>query len=115
MINILFLFSLDKNFETMTHNKKSLNWSVEKGYTSNDTNTYPRRVVGLEEDSGLKISLLHEENDIDRKCNGNVKGYKVILHSPWEIPQFSKHFFHVPLRNIVKVIVKPNMIKTSKG
>jgi len=44
-----------------------------------------------------------------------VQGFKILLHTPGEIPRVSKQYFRVPLRQEVVVSVKPNMITTSSG
>lgn len=48
-------------------------------------------------------------------CRGPVQGFKILLHTPGEVPQVSKHYFRVPLLQEVLVSVKPNMITTSEG
>lgn len=44
-----------------------------------------------------------------------MQGFKVLLHTPGELPRVSKQFFRIPLRQEVVVSVKPNMITTSDG
>lgn len=46
-------------------------------------------------------------------CRGPVQGFKILLHTPGEIPQVSKHYIRVPLQQEVLISVKPNMITTS--
>ena len=46
---------------------------------------------------------------------GPVQGFKILLHTPGEIPRVSKQYFRVPLNQEVVVSVKPNMITTSEG
>ena len=48
-------------------------------------------------------------------CRGPVQGFKILLHTPGEIPRVSKQFFRIPLEQEVVVSVKPNMITTSEG
>lgn len=52
---------------------------------------------------------------MDYICRGPVQGFKILLHTPGEIPRVSKQYFRVPLRQEVVVSVKPNMITTSDG
>ena len=49
------------------------------------------------------------------KFSGPVQGFKILLHTPGEIPRVSKQYFRVPLNQEVVVSVKPNMITTSEG
>lgn len=99
----------------MSHNTSSQSWSLEKGYTTNNATTYPRRVLGPGARAGLNIVLKLTEPDLDYLCRGPVQGFKILLHTPGEIPRVSKQYFRVPLRQEVVVSVKPNMITTSPG
>lgn len=50
------------------------------------------------------------------KMNTNVNaiiGFRVVLHTPGEIPRPSKSFFNLPLEQQTVVSIKPNMIGTS--
>lgn len=63
----------------------------------------------------MNIVLKLTEPDLDYICRGPVQGFKILLHTPGEIPRVSKQYFRVPLRQEVVVSVKPNMITTSSG
>lgn len=99
----------------MTHNDSAENWSLEDGYKNADAETYPRRVLGPGSRAGLNIVLKLTENDLDYICRGPVQGFKILLHTPGEVPRVSKQYFRVPLGQEVVVSVKPNMITTSEG
>lgn len=77
--------------------------------------TYPNRVLGPGARAGLNIVLKLDDPDLDYICRGPVQGFKILLHTPGEIPRVSKQYFRVPLRSEVVVSVKPNMITTSEG
>jgi amiloride-sensitive sodium channel len=93
-------------------------WTLENGYTNTvpvDPETYPYRIFGSGARSGLFVLLRLYEQNLEYLCRGPVPGFKILLHTPGEIPQVSKHYFRVPLLQEVLVSVKPNMITTSEG
>lgn len=106
---------MDKDFVYITHNKTSPNWSLHGGYTTDDIDTFPKRVLGPGARAGLNIVFKLYENDTDYICRGPVQGFKILLHTPGEIPRVSKQYFRIPLKQEVVVSIKPNMITTSAG
>lgn len=93
-------------------------WKLENGYDASidfDPQTYPYRVLGSGARVGLFVILKLYEQNLDYICRGPVQGFKILLHTPGEIPQLSKHYFRVPLLQEVVVSVKPNMITTSEA
>ncbi|KAG4069499.1 hypothetical protein HA402_006865 [Bradysia odoriphaga] len=50
---------------------------------------------------------------VETLCSNSYQGFKVLLHSPDEVPQMSKQYFYVSSLQSVMVAVKPNMITTS--
>lgn len=100
-------------------NHSADHWNLEDGYDDSNggrdrIKTYPRRVLNTGPKAGLEVGLYLNEMDFHYRCFGSVKGFRVTLHSPAEIPQPSKHYFYVPQDMEVLVTVKPNMIETSK-
>lgn len=110
-----FIRSLAQDFKYLDHNLSSDSWTLENGYSTNTPTTYPRRVLGPGARAGLNIVLKLTEPDLDYICRGPVQGFKILLHTPGEIPRVSRQYFRVPLRQEVVVSVKPNMITTSEG
>lgn len=126
-----------EDFTYLKHNRTSTNWTLERGYETADTETYPFRVLGPGARAGLNIVLKLTNDDLDYMCRGKlyisilmsinnqkkifftpkgpVQGFKILLHTPGEIPRVSKQYFRVPLNQEVVVSVKPNMITTSEG
>lgn len=99
-------------------NEYATSWNLQSGYSNNGGNvseTYPYRVFGAGARVGLFTLLRLYEQDLEYICRGPVQGFKILLHTPGEIPQVSRHYFRVPLLQEVLVSVKPNMITTSKG
>lgn len=107
---------LQSDYEYFSHNKSSPNWSLEDGYSKEASmSPYPVRVLGAGSRAGLFVLLRLYEYDLDYICRGPVQGFKVILHTPGEVPQVSKQYFRVPLNQEVVVSVKPQMMTTSEG
>lgn len=102
----------------MDHNRTAPHWNLEDGYDPKipaDPLTYPFRVLGAGARVGLFALLRLYEQHLEYLCRGPVQGFKILLHTPGEIPQVSKHYFRVPMLSEVLVSVKPNMITTSEG
>lgn len=104
---------------SVTGQPNGTHWSLEHGYDDSlggesSLEFYPKRVIGTGPQNGLTLLLGLSEDDLDYICQGPIVGFKVVLHSPSEIPQPSKNFFRVPLGEQVLVSVKPNMVETSK-
>lgn len=116
LINIPY--SISDEFHETSHNISSPKWSLEEGYQNSvpvDPETYPYRIFGSGARSGLFALLRLYEQNLEYLCRGPVQGFKILLHTPGEVPQVSKHYFRVPLLQEVLVSVKPNMITTSDG
>ncbi|XP_031638214.1 pickpocket protein 28-like [Contarinia nasturtii] len=102
----------------VTGNPSTTHWSLEDGYIDiegNYSNTYPYRVFGAGARVGLYTLLRLYKQNLEYLCRGPVQGFKILLHTPGEVPQVSKHYFRVPLVQEVLVSVKPQMITTSEG
>lgn len=55
------------------------------------------------------------EADVDYLCRGPVQGFKVILHSPNELPDVKGQHFRIPFDEDVRMSIKPNILVTSKS
>lgn len=98
----------------MRHGTRS-NWTLEKGYDSHaGYDTYPRRVLGPGARGGFNIVVSAMIADYDYSCRGPVQGFKILLHTPGEIPRVSKQYFRIPMQQEVVISVKPNMMTTSE-
>lgn len=108
---------MTEDMMTVADNRNATYWSLEDGYddANADPDTYPFRVFGAGARAGLFALLRLYEQDLEYLCRGPVQGFKILLHTPGEVPQVSKHYFRVPLLQEVLVSVKPNMITTSEG
>lgn len=66
-------------------------WTLEDGYSDidnakNNVFLYPYRVLNTGAKAGLKVALQLKENDMEYLCRGPVQGFKVMLHTPNELP-----------------------------
>lgn len=108
--------NIHTDYKYLDHEQASTHWSLEKGYSREaDLASYPVRVLSAGARAGLFILLPLYQYDLDFICRGPVQGFKILLHTPGEIPRVSKQYFRVPLNQEVVVAVKPNMITTSEG
>lgn len=100
---------------TVTNNPNATYWNMEDGYFEqeqlNDV-TYPFRVPTAGIRAGISVRLQLFQRDLVYKCRGAVQGFKIILHSPDELPQVSKYFYRVSLDQDVLITVQPQMITT---
>ncbi|XP_075168272.1 pickpocket protein 28-like [Haematobia irritans] len=95
-------------------NKTQTKWSLEGGYEMGSLlNTYPARVLSAGPVAGLSVHFQNFMDEVDYSCNGAVQGFKVLLHSPDDVPSVSKHFVRITMDKEVMIAVKPNMITTS--
>ncbi|XP_075167591.1 pickpocket protein 28-like [Haematobia irritans] len=96
------------------YNIAPLNWSLEEGYTDvGELHTYPARVLNSGSTAGLRVFLQSFIDEVDYTCQGPIQGFKVMLHSPDDVPSVSKHFVRISMDKEVIIAVKPKMITTS--
>ena len=53
----LFTEKVQKSMKYPKHNKSSANWTLQDGYKSYDSQTYPQRVLGSGLQAGLQVYL----------------------------------------------------------
>ncbi|XP_075167592.1 pickpocket protein 28-like [Haematobia irritans] len=95
-------------------NQTQAKWSLEEGYeVGSNLNTYPARVLSAGSAVGLSLFLENFMEEADYTCNGPTQGFKVLLHSPDDVPSVSKHFLRITMDKEVMIAVKPNMITTT--
>lgn len=115
-------FRISNDHPKIQHDLTADYWNVEAGYNninqsvSYDSVVYPFRATDAGAKSGLSIKLFTYIADFDDNfCRNYVTGFKVLLHSPVEVPQISKYYFRVPTtQNEVTVAIKPNIVKASE-
>ncbi|XP_059608203.1 pickpocket protein 28-like [Phlebotomus argentipes] len=108
--------ALHPGYEYPLVDEESFRWSLEDGYTSAaPLETHPQRVLGSGVRGGLFVWLQSAVKDFDYMCRGATQGFKLLLHTPGEIPMVSKHYMRIPLNQEITVTVKPSMFTTSDG
>ncbi|CAO1382707.1 unnamed protein product [Diamesa hyperborea] len=110
----LFNTNVDESINYPKHNKRSTNWTLD-GYKTFDSDVYPERILGAGLKAGMFLLLSVNESDIEYKCKGFSQGFKLILHSPTDIPRFSKQFYRIGMKREISFSVKPHVIRTSKN
>lgn len=110
------LMGMDNSVKYSQYINRSLDWSLQQGYSLNSgLNTYPVRVLSAGARAGLFIVLQSFKQELDFGCRGPIQGFKVLLHSPDDVPLVSKQFVRIPMGKEILIAVKPNMITTSAG
>lgn len=108
--------NIHTEYNYLDHNKTADFWNLQTGYSPDSGDSpFPVRVLSSGARAGLFVLLPLYKYDLDYICRGPVQGFKILLHTPGEIPRVSKQYFRVPLNQEVIVAVKPNMITTSEG
>uniref|UniRef100_A0A1I8Q523 Pickpocket protein 28-like n=1 Tax=Stomoxys calcitrans TaxID=35570 RepID=A0A1I8Q523_STOCA len=104
-----------RSISNETDDKKlPLQWSLEQGYDrGSDLHTYPARVLSSGSKAGLNVHVQSFLDEVDYTCNGPIQGFKILLHSPDDVPSVSKHFVRLAMDKEVMIAVKPKMITTS--
>lgn len=94
--------------------ESSAPWNVRSGYASEEFDVYPRRAFAGA-DVGFNVVLKSNEDDLDYICKGPVQGYKVLIHSPDELPRMAKGFVRVPLNSETIVATNPEVSLSNGG
>ncbi|KAG5873242.1 hypothetical protein JTB14_009547 [Gonioctena quinquepunctata] len=105
--NTKFIFSEFHKTQPTKH------WNVEEGYTDRDIETYPKRALRTGAKNSLVVELNVKISDLEYECPSDESGYRVTLHSPYNIPNVPDYFFTVPLKQKVIGTIIPEVIKTS--
>ncbi|XP_061393669.1 pickpocket protein 28-like [Musca vetustissima] len=95
---------------------RTLNWSLEEGYPKNaPLKTYPARVVSASTRAAFEAGLRVLTDNIDYSCSLGTEGFKIVLHTPNDVPLLSKRFVRISPHKEVAITVKPVMLTTSDG
>lgn len=107
-------FSIHDGFAYHQAPKESA-WTLESGFESVNFSAYPNRVLAAGSRAGLFVLLSLYDQELDYMCRGPVQGFKILLHTPGELPRVSKQYFRVPTLQEVIVSVRPQMMQTSEN
>jgi hypothetical protein len=110
ILKIYFHFS---EFEGLENLKDSIKhpataWDLQEGYESNDPFTYPFRISGAGENGGLKFQIWRKIEEV-KAIKTPVKGFKLVIHLPCELPNFDQQYFRFPLEKSATLIIHPSM------
>ena len=86
---------------------------MEDGYNEDIFNCYPYRGIKADIQYGMRSVLELRKEHIEIACRGPINGFKVLLHTPDEMPQMTQKFLRAPLDEDVMVLINPTIIKTS--
>ncbi|XP_001849212.2 pickpocket protein 28 [Culex quinquefasciatus] len=85
-------------------------WTLQDGYRfAEDLDSYPYRTCGTGTSSGLYVVLKTRKIDDQSLCNGPLSGFKVVLHSPDDVPLLNTYFYRLPLTSVLKLSVEPTL------
>ncbi|KAL5291210.1 hypothetical protein ACFFRR_010551 [Megaselia abdita] len=95
---------------------ETLDWSLEEGYKKSLSNRdfFPFRTMGAGIKAGLTVELKNFKRDFDSTCRNIFDGFKILIHTPGEIPRLSNKYLQAPMNQQVLISVKPTVITTSK-
>jgi acid-sensing ion channel, other len=114
MLNASEVFNVLPRFWLPRVDTKSSGWSYAGGYSESTTSeVYPYRIFGAGLDRGLAVELLTTIEDYEPNCRVS-EGFKVILHTPVELPQGNKHFFRLSPNQELTIAIKPQVITASE-
>lgn len=63
----------------------------------------------------LRIKLPKAKNESDYMCSEVLAGFRIQIHSGEEVPLLKKHFYHIPFDHDVRIVVHPNLMKTTSS
>ncbi|KAL0882698.1 hypothetical protein ABMA27_001121 [Loxostege sticticalis] len=112
--NILNLNSVQQEYRYSFMETKIKDWTLDKGYTGNKNDAYPRRGQDSGQKPLINIRLANLEDEKDKLCNAVFAGYKIYLHHPSEWPQAMSYYFVALPKQETSLAVKVNMVTTSK-
>lgn len=109
----LFEEKMDSSLQFPVVGLKS-EWFLDKDYASEKLKVYPHRVIGHGVKSGLAVELKVKKSEMNPGCKRGIRGFRLALHTPVELPQMSKQFFSIPFQKQTALLVMPQSIYSSK-
>ncbi|KAJ3647270.1 hypothetical protein Zmor_024795 [Zophobas morio] len=105
------------NYEQYYHvpRKVADYFDMETGYKENvGVVTYPRRALMSGVDNGFTVFFNFDEKFDDPLCTGPLHGFRVLIHSPWDVPLLRKHYFRMPSNKVVAAAMEAELVQTSE-
>lgn len=94
---------------------KRSNWSVFGYDKQTGSMVHPVRILGSGKNAGIYIRLRMRKKDIDYACREDSNGYRLMLHTPDEMPQVASHYIKIPFDVRTLISVKPRVMSTSEN
>lgn len=110
--NDLYTESMTQKLRYPKHGIRS-NWTIYGYDTDAKTVTYPIRVLGSGVKAGVFIKLKMRKKDVDYACKGGANGFRLVLHTPDEMPQPGAHYYLIPFNTLTIMSVQPRVMSTS--
>lgn len=107
-------------------------WTAENGYQSKEMRKFPRPAIGSGNENGLRqgfhhfvfdiisfiiiffLSLILRADTHDYYCTATRSyGFKVLLHSPNDLPKVSDYGFAVPTNFETRIAIEPTLSTAS--
>lgn len=102
-----------------TQDRNANHWNIRTGYESLNktslTDVFPYRSFSTGKLSSFKVILKVVNRNIDYLCTGATQGFKITFHTPYEVPQIWKRYFHVAPKQAANVLIRPHVIIASEG
>lgn len=108
----LYTDSMTQKLRYPKHGIRS-NWTIYGYDTDARTGTYPTRVLGSGVKAGVFIKLKMRKKDVDYVCKGGDNGFRLVFHTPDEIPQPGAHYYLIPFNTLTVMSVQPRVMTTS--
>ncbi|KAJ3655391.1 hypothetical protein Zmor_014523 [Zophobas morio] len=97
-----------------SYDQRTSDFNVDTGYAPNTgILTYPRRPYASGVQFGFLLNLIDLSLQTDAMCTSFSRGFKVLIHSPLEVPRFDNHYFQVSYNKVAMVAVQPEVVTTS--
>ncbi|XP_045774541.1 pickpocket protein 28-like [Maniola jurtina] len=110
--------NLNADYEYMENLKRTKNqgWTLEYGYLPDaPRRTYPIRGSGAGPKAGMELLLTEDMEGLDQECNDWLSGFKILLHTPSDLPRLSQQYIRVPIYQEVTIAFTATLEVTSDG
>nr|XP_034834374.1 pickpocket protein 28-like [Maniola hyperantus] len=109
--------NLNADYEYMENLNRTKNqgWTLEYGYLPDaPRKTYPIRGSGAGPKAGMEL-MLTEMKALDVNCKRWLSGFKILLHTPSDLPRPSQQYIRVPIYQGVTIAFTATLEFTSDG
>lgn len=113
--DIFRMENLHPDYRFHKTNDSSLEWEERALDPDQTIGTFPLHVLSAGATKSLKIKLKIVNGILEETCKAHENGFRIALHNPGEIPNISKEYTRVPIRQEVVVALTPRIFNTSEG